>query len=148
MLRPLRERIKHCQTKDLYSFSKRIQSFEKMKLTSSKKKKQISDLSDLIDASVYISKSNRKLIPKSIHFPETLPVSLRAREIRDSLRNNQVLIVAGDTGSGKTTQLPKICLDGGYGVRGLVGHCQPRRLAATSVAARVAAACLLPSRAR
>ena len=51
---------------------------------------------------------------------------------------DRVLIVAGDTGSGKTTQLPKICLDAGYGVRGLIGHCQPRRLAATSVAARVA----------
>ena len=138
MLRSLREKIKHCQTKDLYRFSKIIKSLQKTKLTGSKQKKQISELSELINASVSTSKSNRKLIPKSIHFPETLPVSLRAKEIRDSLRENQVLIVAGDTGSGKTTQLPKICLDAGYGVRGLIGHCQPRRLAATSVAARVA----------
>ena len=138
MLHSLREKIKHCQTKDLYRFSKIIKSLQKTKLTGSKQKKQISELSELINASVSTSKSNRKLIPKSIHFPETLPVSLRAKEIRDSLRKNQVLIVAGDTGSGKTTQLPKICLDAGYGVRGLIGHCQPRRLAATSVAARVA----------
>ena len=103
MLRSLREKIKHCQTKDLYRFSKIIKSLQKTKLTGSERKKQLSELTELISASVSTSKSNRKLIPKFIHFSETLPVSLRAKEIRDSLRKNQVLIVAGDTGSGKSS---------------------------------------------
>ena len=125
MLRSLREKIKLCQTNYLYLFSKIIKSLQKTKLTGSKQKKQISELSELINASVSTSKSNRKLVPNSIRFPETLPVSLRAKEIRDSLRENQVLIVAGDTGSGKTTQLPKICLDAGYGVRVLSATANP-----------------------
>ena len=72
-----------------------------------------------------------------IHYPD-LPVSERADEIAALIRQHQVVIVAGETGSGKTTQLPKICLQAGCGVRGLIGHTQPRRIAARSVAARIA----------
>jgi ATP-dependent helicase HrpA len=77
-------------------------------------------------------------IPQSITFPENLPVSERASDIVGLLQENQVLIIAGDTGSGKTTQLPKMCLAAGYGRYGLIGHTQPRRLAAVSVADRIA----------
>lgn len=81
-----------------------------------------------------------------IDFPEALPVSARREEIAEALRQNQVLIVAGETGSGKTTQLPKICLSIGRGPGsgertgqgGLIGHTQPRRIAATSTAKRIA----------
>lgn len=73
-----------------------------------------------------------------IHFPEALPVSGRKDEIAKAIAANPVVIVCGETGSGKTTQLPKICLELGRGVQGLIGHTQPRRLAARSVARRVA----------
>jgi ATP-dependent helicase HrpA len=87
-------------------------------------------------------KSSKQLIrepwPKPINFPTELPISLRREEISTAIKNNQVLILAGETGSGKTTQLPKICLSLGYGERGLIGHTQPRRIAARTVADRIA----------
>ncbi|MCW2616687.1 MAG: ATP-dependent helicase, partial [Frankiales bacterium] len=73
-----------------------------------------------------------------ISYPEQLPVSQRKDDIAAAIRDHQVVIVAGETGSGKTTQIPKICLELGRGVRGLIGHTQPRRLAARSVAERIA----------
>ena len=73
-----------------------------------------------------------------VSFPEELPVSGRREEIAAALAAHQVIIVCGETGSGKTTQLPKICLQLGRGQRGLIGHTQPRRIAATSTAKRIA----------
>jgi len=73
-----------------------------------------------------------------IIYPEELPVSARRDEIAQALKQNQVIIVSGETGSGKTTQLPKICLELGRGQAGLIGHTQPRRIAASSTAKRIA----------
>jgi ATP-dependent helicase HrpA len=73
-----------------------------------------------------------------ITYPDELPVSQRRDDIAAAIRDHQVVIVAGETGSGKTTQLPKICLELGRGVRGMIGHTQPRRIAARSVAERIA----------
>ncbi len=73
-----------------------------------------------------------------IGYPSQLPVSQHRDEIAAAIRDHQVVVVAGETGSGKTTQLPKICLDLGRGLRGLIGHTQPRRIAARSVAERIA----------
>ena len=73
-----------------------------------------------------------------ITFPEDLPVSGRRAEIAKAIQENQVVIVSGETGSGKTTQLPKICLELGRGSKGLIGHTQPRRIAASSTAKRIA----------
>ncbi|MDO5740174.1 MAG: ATP-dependent RNA helicase HrpA [Ornithinimicrobium sp.] len=75
--------------------------------------------------------------PQAITFPAELPVSERRAEILATIRDHQVVIVAGETGSGKTTQLPKICLQLGRGVDGMIGHTQPRRIAARSVAERL-----------
>ncbi len=80
--------------------------------------------------------SRRAALP-TITYPEQLPVSARREEIKAAIRDNQVVIVAGETGSGKTTQLPKICLELGRGIKGLIGHTQPRRIAARSVAERI-----------
>ncbi len=73
-----------------------------------------------------------------IAYPPELPVSARRHDIAAAIREHRVVIVCGETGSGKTTQLPKICLEQGRGVRGLIGHTQPRRMAARSVATRIA----------
>lgn len=73
-----------------------------------------------------------------ITYPESLPVSARRDDIAAAIEANQVVIIAGETGSGKTTQIPKICLELGRGRRGLIGHTQPRRLAARTVAERIA----------
>ncbi len=74
-----------------------------------------------------------------VSYPADLPVSQRKDEIAAAIRDHQVVIVAGETGSGKTTQLPKICLELGRGVTGQIGHTQPRRIAARTVAERIAA---------
>ncbi|WP_149179984.1 ATP-dependent RNA helicase HrpA [Streptomyces sp. TRM49041] len=73
-----------------------------------------------------------------VTYPEQLPVSQKKDDILEAIRDHQVVIVAGETGSGKTTQIPKICLELGRGVRGMIGHTQPRRIAARTVAERVA----------
>ncbi len=73
-----------------------------------------------------------------LRYPEELPISQRRREIADAIRAHQVVVVAGETGSGKTTQLPKILLELGRGIRGTIGHTQPRRIAARAVAERLA----------
>ena len=76
-------------------------------------------------------------LPKP-EFDNTLPVHEKLDEIKKAIAENQVTIICGETGSGKTTQLPKICLELGRGAAGLIGHTQPRRLAARSVAERIA----------
>ena len=74
----------------------------------------------------------------TITYPDALPVTARKDDIAEAIRDNQVVIIAGETGSGKTTQIPKICLELGRGRRGLIGHTQPRRIAARTVAERIA----------
>src|SRR6187431_1740823 len=83
-------------------------------------------------------RARRRASVPPITYPPQLPVSERKDEILAAIRDHQVLILAGETGSGKTTQLPKICLELGRGVAGLIGHTQPRRIAARSVAQRIA----------
>ncbi|OTQ25590.1 ATP-dependent RNA helicase HrpA [Gilliamella apicola] len=77
-------------------------------------------------------------LPNKIHYPDNLPVAEKKQAIYDAIKNHQVVIIAGETGSGKTTQIPKICLELGLGIKGYIGHTQPRRLAARSVANRIA----------
>jgi len=79
-----------------------------------------------------------KILPTTIEFPPHLPISEHREAIATAIANHQVTIIAGETGSGKTTQIPKICLSLGRGQTKLIGHTQPRRLAARSVAARLA----------
>ena len=79
----------------------------------------------------------RDAVPE-VSYPPQLPVSARREDLLGAIRDHQVVVVAGETGSGKTTQLPKLCLELGRGVRGTIAHTQPRRLAARTVAQRIA----------
>ncbi|MEE4202846.1 MAG: DEAD/DEAH box helicase, partial [Halieaceae bacterium] len=82
--------------------------------------------------------SVERIVPTLINFPDALPVAGRREEIAAAIEQHQVVVVAGETGSGKTTQLPKICLALGRGREQRIGHTQPRRLAARTVAQRIA----------
>ncbi|MFW6187948.1 MAG: ATP-dependent RNA helicase HrpA, partial [Actinomycetota bacterium] len=75
--------------------------------------------------------------PRTVVYPEDLPVSARREDIMRAIAGHQVVVIAGETGSGKTTQIPKMCLELGLGEHGLIGHTQPRRIAARSVAERI-----------
>jgi len=90
-----------------------------------------------IEAAQLRVQRRRAAVP-TVTYPPELPITQRVDDIAAAIRDHQVVIVAGETGSGKTTQLPKICLQLGRGVRGLIGHTQPRRLAARTVAQRIA----------
>jgi ATP-dependent helicase HrpA len=89
-----------------------------------------------IETSIAVAKERGSNTP-AFEYPD-LPVCDRVDDIADAIEHNQVVIIAGETGSGKTTQIPKICLQVGRGIKGLIGHTQPRRLAARSVASRIA----------
>ena len=78
------------------------------------------------------------VVPQDLHYPPQLPVVARKNDIAAAIADHQVVVVAGETGSGKTTQLPKICLELGRGINGAIGHTQPRRIAARAVAERIA----------
>ncbi|HEV8261459.1 MAG TPA: helicase-related protein, partial [Burkholderiales bacterium] len=101
----------------------------------------MSDVLDKLAAdaqrSVEQTEKRRARLPR-VTFPEELPISAKRGDIAEAIRAHQVVIVCGETGSGKTTQLPKICLELGRGVQGMIGHTQPRRIAARSVASRIA----------
>ena len=99
--------------------------------------KQLKRTAQAIEQSISEKQQKIKNLP-TISYPEGLPISDHAQQIAQAIRNNQVVIIAGETGSGKTTQIPKICLELGRGIDGLIGHTQPRRIAARTVAARIA----------
>jgi len=118
-----------------------VQSRDRHRLTHALSKARDSESRAKIEARIADSASTtsaRRQAQGEITLAEGLPVSGRAEEIRDALTKHQVIVVCGETGSGKTTQLPKILMQAGLGARGLIGHTQPRRLAARSVAQRIA----------
>jgi len=99
--------------------------------------KQLNRTAQAIEQSINEKQQKIQNLP-SITYPEGLPISENAAQIAQAIRDNQVVIIAGETGSGKTTQIPKICLELGRGIDGLIGHTQPRRIAARTVANRIA----------
>ncbi|OMG56921.1 ATP-dependent RNA helicase HrpA [Azonexus hydrophilus] len=115
----------------------RVLQRELPRSTGEKRQKLQADLEKLLAQSQTAVAARRGKLPKP-EFQPDLPVNERRTDIAELIAKNQVVIVCGETGSGKTTQLPKICLDLGIGARGLIGHTQPRRLAARSVATRLA----------
>ena len=138
MLESLKQEIKLCQLVDQHGFRQTLLRLRKLETSSVNTRIQIQQFKKAIDSSKQSCDSRILAIPAVIKYQEGLPVSARAAEIVDLIINNQIIVIAGDTGSGKTTQIPKMCLQAGFGKTGLIGHTQPRRLAAVSVANRIA----------
>ncbi|WP_455819902.1 ATP-dependent RNA helicase HrpA [Pseudomonas cerasi] len=136
-LSPLYLRLDSLMLRDRQRLQRRLQGAKKIKNPTALNA-LIEELSGDIAASE-LRVSARLAARPTIRYPENLPVSQKKQDIADAIRDHQVVIVAGETGSGKTTQLPKICMELGRGIRGLIGHTQPRRLAARTVADRIAA---------
>ncbi|OZI13844.1 ATP-dependent RNA helicase HrpA [Sodalis-like symbiont of Philaenus spumarius] len=121
----------------------RLQGAVKRPLTGERQRQWEQQMETAIATSHQRVQDRRAAVP-AITYPENLPVSQKRPAILEAIRDHQVVIVAGETGSGKTTQLPKICLELGRGVTGMIGHTQPRRLAARSVADRISSELATP----
>ncbi|MCG9696467.1 ATP-dependent RNA helicase HrpA [Shewanella sp. Isolate11] len=128
--------LKLCYQLDASKIRRRLFRLNKQQ-DSDKKRAELDKLEAIAIEAAAKVQQRRNDLPE-ISYPEELPISQKRDEIARAIAGHQVVIVAGETGSGKTTQLPKICLELGLGTRGLIGHTQPRRLAARSVATRVA----------
>ena len=134
---PLYDLISNGMLRDQFRFRRRLKKLQHPKSKNESVKQPLEKLEGDIEASVLLRAERLAHLPVPT-FPASLPVCDRRDEISEAIKNNQVVIIAGETGSGKTTQLPKICLALGRGVAGMIGHTQPRRLAARSIANRIA----------
>ncbi len=123
----LKQQINQCMIRDRYRLRGQLRRL---------KRDDAGKLQKKIAASLALVEQRRATLPK-IHYDQQLPVAERKADIAKAIATHQVVIVAGETGSGKTTQLPKICLEAGRGIFGTIAHTQPRRLAARSVATRI-----------
>ncbi|EKO3563996.1 ATP-dependent RNA helicase HrpA [Vibrio metschnikovii] len=132
----LQQALQQCLIKDRFRLNKRI--IGASKIVKEQARTAVFDEIALEIARSMMVVSQREAQKMTIEYPEQLPVSQKRDDIARAIEQHQVVIVAGETGSGKTTQLPKICAELGRGKYGLIGHTQPRRLAARSVANRIA----------
>lgn len=136
ILSALQAEIEQTSLRDQWQLKKRLHGIAKIQDPKSRMA-----VIDVIKGDVEKAKQKvekKRLNMPKIVYPENLPVSQKKQAIFDAISQHQVVIIAGETGSGKTTQIPKICLELGRGVKGFIGHTQPRRLAARSVASRLA----------
>ncbi len=149
----LERKLKHCMLSDVHRFRRRLQKISKpgpdkpgpgkvvagkvVADTTSPASDALEQLAAEIEQSIATAQARKQAVP-GITYPDDLPIAQKSELIKETIQHNQVTILCGETGSGKTTQLPKICLELGLGIRGKIGHTQPRRLAARAVAARIA----------
>jgi ATP-dependent helicase HrpA len=133
----LRARLPELMLHDQLRLRRRLDSAASLRDAAAREQALAQARADLESARARVDE-RRQAVP-AVAYPPELPVSQRREEIAAAIRDHQVVIVAGETGSGKTTQLPKICLELGRGVTGQIGHTQPRRIAARTVAERIAA---------
>lgn len=133
----LLQQLPECMLTDIYPLRRRLHQAKDALSQNKPVDKALAEIANKLRSSAAKLQARKLGLPKP-DYPLELPVSLRKDEIAQAIFKNQVVIVCGETGSGKTTQLPKICLELGRGVAGLIGHTQPRRIAARSVASRIA----------
>lgn len=139
---PLPSAIDACLSRDRPRLRKRLRELGSIKVPE-QKVARLAALEQQISASQAAVAARQASLP-AVSYPANLPVAARADDIITAIRDHQVVVLAGETGSGKTTQLPKLALAAGRGVHGYIGHTQPRRIAARSVAARIAEELNLP----
>jgi ATP-dependent helicase HrpA len=132
----LRSRISQLLPRDEHRLGRRLEGTRRIR-DDGAKAAAIAEITAEVEAAESRRESRAAAVPP-ITYPQALPVSARKDDIAAAIRDHQVVVVAGETGSGKTTQIPKICLELGRGVRGQIGHTQPRRIAARTVAERIA----------
>ncbi|HYX93653.1 MAG TPA: ATP-dependent RNA helicase HrpA, partial [Geodermatophilus sp.] len=132
----LRARLAGLTLEDEHRLRRRLDGTRKTRDAEARARQRSRIAADVAAAEERIAR-RRAAVP-TLRYPAELPVSARRDDIAAALRDHQVVVVAGETGSGKTTQLPKIALELGRGVRGRIGHTQPRRIAARTVAERIA----------
>lgn len=132
-----RERLGGCMAAAIPGIEARLRTAEGICRVGKPVDRSLAALEDLIQASSAVRQRRAEARP-ALSFPESLPVALHREAIASAIRQHQLIVVAAETGSGKTTQIPKICLELGRGTAGLIGCTQPRRIAALTVAARVA----------
>ena len=135
-LRQISRQLPDCLNQDRHAFKRQIDRLRTDCQKGRNPDAQVAALLRRVEQSAEKRRQRRASIP-TLNFPD-LPVTTKKEEIADLIKNNQVVIVCGETGSGKTTQLPKICLSIGLGSAGFIGHTQPRRIAARTVADRIA----------
>ncbi|MFF9336113.1 ATP-dependent RNA helicase HrpA [Streptomyces albogriseolus] len=132
----LASRLSELSLRDAHRLGRRLEGARKIRKPEARAA-VLGEIEAEVAASGERMAARRARVPQ-VRYPEQLPVSQKKDAIAEAIRDHQVVIVAGETGSGKTTQIPKICMELGRGVRGMIGHTQPRRIAARTVAERVA----------
>ncbi|MFD8676284.1 ATP-dependent RNA helicase HrpA [Streptomyces seoulensis] len=132
----LASRLTELSLRDAHRLGRRLEGARKIRKPEARAA-VLAELEGEVDKAASRMAERRSRVP-TVSYPEQLPVSQKKDEIAAAIRDHQVVIVAGETGSGKTTQIPKICVELGRGLRGMIGHTQPRRIAARTVAERVA----------
>jgi ATP-dependent helicase HrpA len=136
-LRGIISQIPNCMLRDQHPLRARLRRIEELMRRRQPADKLLNGLAADVEKSFTRRRQRQANLPR-LKFPENLPVVEKKDDIARAIAGNQVVVICGETGSGKTTQLPKICLELGRGVGGMIGHTQPRRIAARSVAARIA----------
>ncbi|MCA2187598.1 ATP-dependent RNA helicase HrpA [Nonomuraea cavernae] len=132
----LQSRLPELMPRDQRRLRRRLDGARRVRSREAREKIAAEILADVERAERRLTR-RREAVPE-VSYPDNLPVAQRKDDILAAIRDHQVVIIAGETGSGKTTQIPKICIELGRGVRGLIGHTQPRRIAARTVAERIA----------
>src|SRR5688572_14655923 len=141
LLQNLERSLDGCMLRDYWPLRSTLRRLQREcregKADDSAVQQHLATLAQRLAASAALRQQRAARVPV-IRYPETLPVVARLDDLKKAIAENQVVIIAGETGSGNTTQLPKICLELGRGIAGMIGHTQPRRLAARTVASRIA----------
>ncbi len=136
-VRQLEKSLGETMLSDRHRLRRQMRSIQEFLESGKPCDRKVARLKEQLDKSQQTYRQRAEKVPR-VTYDQQLPVSGRRKEIAAAIRDSQVVVICGETGSGKSTQLPKICLEMGRGIAGLIGHTQPRRIAARSIAARVA----------